>query len=147
MYQLAQINVARMIGANIEDPVMNEFVSHLDSVNRLAEESDGFIWRLKDDENNATSFNPLNDEKIIINISVWKDIESLEYYTYKTFHVDFVRRRKEWFQKYGKAYYALWWIKDNEYPSIDEALKRLEYLQKKGSSSYAFNFQSVFQKP
>lgn len=147
MYQLAQINVARMIGANIEDPVMNEFVSHLYSVNQLAEESDGFIWRLKDDENNATSFNPLNDEKIIINISVWKDIESLEYYTYKTFHVDFVRRRKEWFQKYGKASYALWWIKDNEYPSIDEALKRLEYLQEKGSSSYAFNFQSVFQKP
>ncbi|MBB6331414.1 hypothetical protein HNP24_002364 [Chryseobacterium sediminis] len=147
MYQLAQINVARMIGANIEDPIMNEFVSHLDSVNRLAEESDGFVWRLKDDENNATSFNPLNDEKIIINISVWKDVESLEHYTYKTFHVDFIRRRKEWFQKYGKAYYALWWIKDNEYPSIDEALKRLEYLQEKGSSSYAFNFQSVFQKP
>ncbi|SMO58571.1 protein of unknown function [Chryseobacterium rhizoplanae] len=147
MYQLAQINVARMIGTNIEDPIMNEFVSHLDSVNRLAEESDGFIWRLKDDENNATSFNPFNDEQIIINISVWKDIESLEYYTYKTFHVDFVRRRKEWFQKYGKAYYALWWIKDKEYPTTDEAMKRLEYLQEKGSSSYAFNFQSVFQKP
>ncbi|RTZ48534.1 DUF3291 domain-containing protein (plasmid) [Chryseobacterium arthrosphaerae] len=147
MYQLAQINIARMIGANIEDPIMTEFVSHLDSVNQLAEESDGFIWRLKDDDNNATGFNPLHDEQVMINLSVWKNIESLEYYTYKTFHVDFLRRRKEWFQKYGKAYYALWWIKNDEFPDIDEALKRLEYLQENGPSSYAFNFQSVFQKP
>ncbi|MCC3216366.1 DUF3291 domain-containing protein [Chryseobacterium sp. X308] len=147
MYQLAQINVARMIGTNIEDPVMNEFVSHLDSVNQLAENSDGFIWRLKDDENNATSFNPLNDEQVIINLSVWENIDSLEHFTYKTFHVDFLRRRREWFQKYGKAHYAMWWIKNNEYPGIDEALKRLEYLQEHGSSSYAFNFQHVFQSP
>lgn len=147
MYQLAQINVARMIGTNIEDPVMNEFVSHLDSVNQLAEKSDGFIWRLKDDENNATSFNPLNDEQVIINLSVWENIESLEHFTYKTLHVDFLRRRREWFQKYGKAHYAMWWIKNNEYPGIDEALKRLEYLQEHGSSSYAFNFQHVFQSP
>ncbi|MGE8533294.1 DUF3291 domain-containing protein [Chryseobacterium sp. R2ACT005] len=147
MYQLAQINVARMKGVNIEDPVMNEFVSHFDSVNQLAEESDGFIWRLKDEDNNAASFNPFNDEQIIINLSVWRNIETLEYYTYKTFHVDFLKRRKEWFQKYGKAFYALWWIKDSEYPDITEAVKRLEYLQENGPSSYAFNFQSVFKKP
>lgn len=147
MYQLAQINVARMVGVNIEDPVMKEFADHLDVVNKLAEESDGFIWRLKDEEENATSFNPLNDEQVIINLSVWKNKETLEYFTYKTFHVDFVRRRKEWFQKYGKAYYVLWWVKDNEFPGIEEALERLEHLQKNGPSEYAFNFQTAFQKP
>lgn len=147
MYQLAQINVARMIGVNIEDPVMKEFSDHFDAVNQLAEESEGFIWRLKDEEDNAASFNPFNDEQVIINLSVWKNKESLEYFTYKTFHVDFVRRRKEWFQKYGKAYYVLWWIKDNEYPTVEEALERLEYLQKNGPSEYAFNFQTVFQHP
>lgn len=147
MYQLAQINVARMIGVNIEDPVMKEFSDHFDAVNQLAEESEGFIWRLKDEEGNATSFNPFNDEQVIINLSVWKNKESLEYFTYKTFHVDFIRRRKEWFQKYGKAYYVLWWIKDNEYPTVEEALERLEYLQKNGPSEFAFNFQTVFQHP
>ena len=147
MYQLAQINVARMIGVNIEDPVMKEFSDHFDAVNQLAEESEGFIWRLKDEEDNATSFNPFNDEQVIINLSVWKNKESLEYFTYKTFHVDFIRRRKEWFQKYGKAYYVLWWIKDNEYPTVEEALERLEYLQKNGPSEFAFNFQKVFQHP
>ena len=58
-YQLAQINVARMIGVNLEDPIMKEFVDNLDSVNELAENSSGFIWRLKDDSNNASNFNRL----------------------------------------------------------------------------------------
>lgn len=147
MYQLAQINVAKMIGVNIDDPVMKEFVAHFDSVNQLAEESKGFVWRLKDEDNNATGFNPFKDEQIIINLSVWEDKDALEYFTYKTFHVDFLRRRREWFQKYGKAYYVLWWIKNDQYSSIEEALERLEYLQKNGPSEYAFSFQTAFQKP
>ena len=89
MYQLAEINVAEMIGVNIDDPIMKEFVDNLDAVNQLAEESEGFVWRLKDESNNAASFNPYNDEKIIINISVWETIETLEHFTYKTFHTDF----------------------------------------------------------
>jgi len=92
-YQLAQINVARMIGVNIDDPIMKEFVDNLNRVNELAENSPGFIWRLKDDSNNASNFNPFIDEQVIINISVWKDIESLENFTYKTFHTDFLKKK------------------------------------------------------
>lgn len=144
MYQLAQINIAKMIGININDPIMKEFVDNLEKVNQLAENSDGFIWRLKDETNNATNINSYNDEQIIINISVWKDIESLENFTYRTFHTDFLKRRKEWFSKYGEAYYALWWIKKNEFPTIDEARKRLDYLQKNKESDYAFSFKKRF---
>ncbi|GEM53112.1 hypothetical protein EB1_29020 [Empedobacter brevis NBRC 14943 = ATCC 43319] len=141
MYQLAQINIAKMIGINIDDPVMKEFVDNLEHVNQLAENSDGFIWRLKDETNNATEFNPYHDEQIIINISVWKDIESLENFTYRTFHTDFLKRRKEWFSKYGEAHYALWWIKNNEFPTIREAVERLDYLQKNKETDYAFSFK------
>ncbi|MEM7552460.1 MAG: DUF3291 domain-containing protein [Bacteroidota bacterium] len=143
-YQLAEINVARMIGVNIDDPVMKEFVDNLDKVNALAESSEGFIWRLKDDSNNASSFNPYNDEQVIINISVWKDIESLENFTYKTFHTDFLKRRKEWFQKYGKVHFALWWIEEGNYPSVNEAVKRLSYLQDNGPTQKTFNFNRKF---
>ncbi|WP_312312369.1 DUF3291 domain-containing protein [Empedobacter brevis] len=141
MYQLAQINIAKMIGINIDDPVMKEFVDNLEHVNQLAENSDGFIWRLKNETNNATEFNPYHDEQIIINISVWKDIESLENFTYRTFHTDFLKRRKEWFSKYGEAHYALWWIKNNEFPTIREAVERLDYLQKNKETDYAFSFK------
>jgi hypothetical protein len=42
-YDLAQINVARMKGININDPIMKEFVDHLDVVNQLAEQSTEFV--------------------------------------------------------------------------------------------------------
>jgi hypothetical protein len=54
-----------------------------------------FVWRLKDENNNATSLNPYDDEQIIINVSVWESIETLENYMYNTFHAEFLRRRKE----------------------------------------------------
>jgi len=146
-YQLAQINVARMVGVNIEDPIMKEFVTNLDRINDLAEHSPGFIWRLKDESNNASSFNPFNDEQVIINISVWKDIESLENFTYKTFHTHFLKRRKEWFHKYGKAYFALWWVEEGNYPSIEESIERLEHLQRKGATEKAFDFRNTFTRP
>ncbi len=69
-YQIAQINIARMKGVNINDPIMKEFVDNLDRVNALAESSAGFVWRLKDDTNNATNLNPYDDEQVIINVSV-----------------------------------------------------------------------------
>ena len=144
MQQLAQINVARMIGVNIDDPIMKEFVDNLDRVNELAESSPGFVWRLKDESNNASSFDPYNDEQMIINISVWDDIESLEKFTYQTFHTDFLKRRKEWFVKYGKAHYAMWWIEKDMFPTVDESVQRLDYLQQNGPSEYAFSFKQSF---
>jgi len=147
MYQLAQINVAQMIGVNIDDPIMKEFVDNLDNVNNLAESSTGFVWRLKDDSDNASSFNPYNDEQIIINVSVWENVESLEDFTYKTFHTDFLRRRKEWFNKYGKAHYALWWIEEGKYPSVEDSVEKLKYLQTHGATQRAFNFKDKFPKP
>ena len=146
-YQIAQINVSRMVGVNINDPIMQEFVDNLDNVNALAERSPGFIWRLKDESNNASSFDPFNDEQVIINISVWEDVRSLEHFTYKTFHTDFLKRRKEWFNRYGKAHFALWWIKEGKFPTIEEAVERLAYLQQNGTTAYAFSFRDQFGKP
>ena len=144
-HQLAQINVAKMVGINIEDPVMKEFADSLDRVNALAEKSKGFVWRLKDETNNAASFNPYDDEQIIINVSVWEDLLSLEAFTYQTFHADFVRRRKEWFTKYAQAHYALWWIEKGSTPSVEEAVERLTYLQNHGPTKKAFSFSKRFE--
>ena len=143
-YQLAEINIARMKGVNILDPIMQEFVDNLDHINALAESSEGFIWRLKDDSNNATQLNPYNDEQVIVNISVWKDVQSLSDFVYKTMHTDFLKRRSEWFQKFGQAYFAMWWIEPNDYPTVAEATDRLQHLQDHGPSPYAFNFRKKY---
>jgi len=146
-FQLAEINVARMKGVNINDPIMKEFVDNLDRVNDLAERSEGFIWRLKDESNNATYFNPYNDEQVIVNISVWQDVESLEHYVFKTFHTDFLKRRREWFHSYGKLHTALWWIPQGQFPTLEEAVEKLDYLQKNEPSPMAFTFKTRFPKP
>ncbi|MBT8324384.1 MAG: DUF3291 domain-containing protein [Winogradskyella sp.] len=146
-YQLAQFNVARMIGVTIEDPIMKEFVDNSDQVNLLAEGSEGFVWRFEDESNNSIDFNPFNDDQVITNLSVWKDIETLESFTYKTFHTEFIKRRKEWFQKYGKAHYVLWWIKKNQFPTLTEAIEKLEHLQNHGPTAEAFTFRTKFPKP
>ena len=44
-YQLAEINIAKMKGVNIDDSIMKEFVDNLDIVNAIAEKSEGFVWR------------------------------------------------------------------------------------------------------
>lgn len=146
-FNIAEINIAKMIGLNINDPIMKEFVDNLEKVNDIAEASAGFVWRLKDDSYNATSFNPYNDEQIIINVSVWETIEALEYYMYKTFHSDFLRRRKEWFNTHGKASTAMWWIPVGQTPTLEEAIEKLDYLQIHGASDKVFNLRNKFSKP
>jgi hypothetical protein len=146
-YQIAEINVARMKGVTINDPLMKEFVENLDKVNGIAENSEGFVWRLKDENNNATSLNPYNDQQVIINVSVWESMATLEAFMYKTFHSEFLKRRKEWFQAYGKAHTALWWIPTGQFPSMQEAVEKLDYLQYHGPTEHVFDLRNKFPSP
>ena len=54
-YRIAQINIARML-APIDDPIMADFVAQLPAINALAEESPGFVWRLRN-KTTAGKFN------------------------------------------------------------------------------------------
>jgi hypothetical protein len=146
-YNIAEINIAKIKGVDINDPVMKEFVDNLDGVNAISESSPGFVWRLKDESNNATNINPYNDEQIIINISVWESIETLENFMYRTFHSNFLKRRKEWFQTFGKVSTAMWWIPKEQFPTIGESVEKLDYLQKNGSTELAFDFRNKFPAP
>lgn len=141
-FQLAQINIARAL-APMEDPVMAGFVARLDEINALAESSPGFVWRLKTDAGNATSLRPYDDDRILVNLSVWESPSQLKQFIFRSAHADVMRQRKSWFERFGKPYYALWWIPAGRIPSIDEAKERLEHLQAHGESPYAFSFSSA----
>ena len=147
-YQLAEINIARMKGVNIDDPIMKEFVDNLDAINDLAEASEGFVWRFKDEDTNNTAYlDPYQDEQIIVNISVWESVETLKDYVYKTFHSEFLRRRKDWFVKFGTVHTAMWWTPEGQYPTMEEAVEKLSDLQKNGPSQQVFDFKSIQLKP
>lgn len=143
-YHLAQVNVARMRGVSINDPEMLDFRKNTDRVNALAEASTGFVWRNIFDECATPHPNALADEQVLINLSVWKDVDTLKIFTYSTLHTGIMKRQKEWFQKYGTAHYALWWIKAGSIPTEKEAIARLTHLQEHGATRKAFTFKAVF---
>jgi hypothetical protein len=140
---LSQVNIARM-RAPLEDPLMADFVARLDEINALAERSPGFVWRLKGEANNATYLRPYEDERIIVNMSVWESIEQLKRYVYYSAHVEVFRRRQDWFEKFQGAYAALWWVPKGHEPGVDEAKKRLAHLDAHGPSPFAFTFKQPF---
>ena len=142
-FHLAQINIARML-APIDSPIMADFVHNLDPINELAERSAGFIWRLKDDSNNATSIKIFDDDFLIVNMSVWLNTESLFDYVYKSGHVEIFKRRKEWFEKMPEMHMALWYVPEGKHPSVEAATERLTYLRKHGETPYAFGFRKKF---
>lgn len=141
IHQLAQINIARL-KAPLDDPMISEFVHFLGPINELAEKSPGFVWRLKDDEGtSATSVEtPFTDEMIIINMSVWENIETLRNFAYKTAHSYFVKSGHRWFEKMEKPHLALWWIPAGEYPTPWDAADKLTLLHQEGPSAAVFNF-------
>lgn len=142
-YYLAQVNIARMLGP-IDSPTMAGFVANLDLINSLADSSEGFIWRLKDDSNNATSIKVFDDEFIILNMSVWRDLDSLFNFTYQSTHKDFLGRRKEWFRRLEEMHMACWYTPAGHLPTVTEATDRLEYIRKNGSTPFAFHFKKRF---
>ena len=93
-FQLAQINIGRMLGP-IDSEIMAGFVSQLGEINALAEATPGFVWRLKTEDDDATAIRPYDDERIIVNMSVWESAEALHEYVYTSAHVAIMRRRRE----------------------------------------------------
>ncbi len=142
---LAQINIAQM-KAPLDDPIMKEFVDFINPINTLAEESPGFIWRLKD-KDGGSSMNievPVQHEMIIINMSVWEDLESLKSYVYQTVHSYFVRSSKRWFDKMEKPHMALWWVDAGHEPTVAEAMERLAMIENDGAGPEAFLFGKTY---
>ncbi len=129
-YELAQLNIALM-KEPLESPRMADFVANLDRINALAESSPGFVWRLQTEEGDATALRPLGEDTLV-NVSVWRDVESLNKYVYGSAHVEIMRRRKEWFERMREAWVVLWWVPRGHRPKVSEAIAKLELLRAKG---------------
>lgn len=145
-FELAQLNIG-IIRGPIDSPVMARFVANLDRINALAERSQGFVWRLQTEEGNATAIRPFDDERIAVNLSVWRDVASLNAFVYRSAHVEIMRRRKEWFERMAEAFLVLWWVREGHRPGVEEAIARLELLRANGPTVDAFTFRHTFPAP
>ena len=107
---------------------MAGFMDNLDRVNALAERSAGFVWRLKDESNNATALRPFDDPNMLVNMSVWESVEALERFVWATVHKQFYNRKGGWFEKLAEPHFVMWPIPAGHIPDLDEAKARLEHL-------------------
>jgi heme-degrading monooxygenase HmoA len=142
-WHLAQVNIGRARGA-IDGPIMAEFVARLADINALAEQTPGFVWRLQTEDGDATAIRPYADERIMINLSVWADLESLREFVFRSAHAAVMRRRREWFERFEGIYVALWWVPSGHRPTTQEAVSRLAHLEANGPTAFAFSFQQPF---
>ena len=144
--QLAQINVATL-KYDLEDERVKGFVDNLDRINALAEAQDGFIWRLKDDNNNATSIQIFDRDDLLVNMSMWESVEALRAYVISDKHMTIMRRRAEWFFRPAEPTLVLWWQAADELPTVQLAENKLTHLREHGPSPQAFDFKTQFPPP
>jgi hypothetical protein len=142
-FHLAQINIGRAIG-DVDGPALVDFMALLDPVNELADNSPGFVWRMQDEDGNNTALRPYDDDRMIVNMSTWETIDALWDFVYKTMHIEVMRRRREWFERFESTYLALWWVPAGTIPTIEDAKLRLASLDDHGPTPYAFTFKKRF---
>ena len=150
-HELAQVNVARL-AAPLDSPQLADFVANLDPVNAAAERAPGFVWRLQDDAGNATAIPAFawdadGSVGVIVNLSVWRDLEHLLAFVYDDAHRAVLRRRREWFVPMREAFTACWWVPAGHRPSTDEAEDRVRHLRAHGPTPGAFGLRQSFPRP
>jgi hypothetical protein len=140
-WQLAQLNVARLRHP-LDHPALASFVRELAAVNAVADAAPGFVWRLQEESGDATGLRPWGED-MIVNLSVWDDVESLRRYVYGQEHAAVLRRRREYFTTMDTPSLVLWWVPAGHRPEPAEAGERLDHLAKHGPTPYAFTLRAA----
>lgn len=146
LFHLAQINVGTMLAPK-GDPQVQPFFDAIDRINAVADAAPGFVWRLKDEAGDATALKPTTDPLLLINMSVWEEIESLFTFTYQSAHTPVMAQRRAWFARFEGAHQALWWVPLGHRPTVEEGFAKLWHLDRYGPSAYAFTFKARFPAP
>jgi hypothetical protein len=138
---LAQFNVAR-IRYPLDDPRMAEFVDNVKRVNALAEQIEGFVWRLQDDSGHAMNMTVYDDPTILPNLTLWQNATALERFVWQTLHGRFYRRREYWFTPVATPL-VMWWVAAGHRPTMAEGVARRDHLIAHGPSEQAFGWENL----
>ncbi len=144
-FEIAQLNIAEL-RFPLDAPEVVDFVDNLDRINTLGEQSPGFVWRLQTEQADAAALEYFGDN-CIVNLTVWRSIEALKQFVYRSDHVDFIRRKGEWFSKMQQAHLVLWWVDQGHRPDLVEARQKLDQLRRHGPTADAFTLSEHLAPP
>jgi hypothetical protein len=145
-HHIAQINVSRP-AEPLDSARLADFVAALDPINALADTAPGFVWRLQTEDGNATAVRVLDDDELIVNMSVWESIEALGTFVFRSAHSGVMRRRREWFVPLLESTTALWWVPAGTVPTVADGEQQLRRLRAHGPTPAAFTFRAPFPSP
>ena len=145
-WHLAQINIGRLVAPQ-GDPLVQSFFDALDRINAIADAAPGFVWRLQDESGNAMGISYSPDPLLAVNMSVWRDADSLFEFVYRSAHTPVMARRRDYFQRFDGAFQALWWVPAGHAPTVSEGLSRLWLIDRFGPCPQAFTFKARFPAP
>ena len=143
-HHLAVMNVGRQLHS-MDDPRISEFAAATPPVNALAKTTPGIVWSFDNDDPAVHLTVPelSEDDLLIPQLSVWKDVGSLRHFTFKSGHAMYYKRRREWFAEMPAPYSVLWWHSTDALASMADAFERLRHLRNHGPSDFAFTFKSA----
>jgi hypothetical protein len=138
---LAQLNTAIMRHP-LEAPEMAAFVEQLAGVNAAAEAADGFVWRLRDEDGpGSTSYRLLGDERLLVNLSVWRDLAALRAFVIGfDQHRTALQDRYQWFERAREPMTVCWTVAEGHLPDLAEAERMLLRLRADGPDDDVFPF-------
>jgi hypothetical protein len=145
-YHLAQANIGRIV-APLDTPQLAGFVEALEPVNALADAAEGFVWRLQTEDGDATAIRPFDDDLLLVNLSVWRSVESLAEFVYRSAHRDVMVQRRQWFEPMRQAFLVLWWLPAGTVPTVADVAERIDRLRRLGPTPEAFTFRQAFPPP
>ena len=102
---------------------------------------------IQTEDGNATALRPYEDDRILVNFSLWTSAEALHEFVYRTLHVEVMRHRREWFEQMDQAFTVLWWVPVGHRPTVQEAVERLEHLRREGRRPTPSHFSNVLRRP
>lgn len=83
---------------------------------------------------------------VVVNMSTGESVEHLRAFVYKGEHLDYFRRRAEWFESL-ETYQVLWWVPAGHQPTIEEAKAKLALLEAQGPGAEVFTFADRVEPP
>ena len=123
---------------------MSGFSDRIQPINQLAEQADGFVWRYTETYAAREIGPPWNNPLLFFNMSVWRDVDSLQGFVRSPRHIDIMRSRSQWTLPLPEASMAMWWIDDATRPAVDDAVRAISSIAESGDTQRAFTFNRLF---
>lgn len=147
------MNYARL-KAPLDHPSMSEFRLALEPVNLIAKSTPGFVWSFDNDDTldivaARQEVTLLREDPLMMpQLSLWKDMDSLQHFAFKSGHFMYVKRKREWFTAPEAPWAVCWWrLASEDNPNLKEAFERCQYLKEHGVTEHAFDYKSAKNFP